>query len=141
MVPGHCFCDPPRHTGNAGFMVGVLLTGLKRYHEATGDPRVAEAIVHATDYSIDSFWVPRKRSFRYTSCPHSAVGRGADMRLLKALATAYAFSGKERFRKVLLAGVRSAVNERMPGTGRGAGKGISSPMRGAPQVLLGLPRR
>ena len=25
MVPGHCLCEPPRHTGNAGFMVGILL--------------------------------------------------------------------------------------------------------------------
>ena len=36
---GHCMCEhPPRHMGNAGFMVGILLVGLKFYHQATGDP-------------------------------------------------------------------------------------------------------
>ena len=42
MVPGHCYCEPA-HYGNAGFMVGVLLTGLKWHHLETGDPRVDPA--------------------------------------------------------------------------------------------------
>ena len=39
LVPGHC-SDMPRHHGNAGFMVGVLMSGLKYYAEATDDQRV-----------------------------------------------------------------------------------------------------
>ena len=31
----------PRPLGEAGFMVGVLLSALRRYHDLTGDPRVA----------------------------------------------------------------------------------------------------
>ena len=138
MVPGHCYCDPPRHKGNAGFMVGILTVGLKRYHEATGDRRVARAIVAAAGYCIDSMWVPEKSAFRYTACPHSSVGGGADMRILKGVAAAYRFSGEERFREILLAGVESALAGRRPWAHRGVGKSICSPMRGAPQVLVEL---
>ena len=140
MVPGHCHCNPPRHTGNAGFMVGILMVGLKRYHEATGERRVADAIVRAADYCIDAMWVPEKSAFRYTSCPHSSVGGGADMRILKGVAAAYRFSGKERFREILSAGVRSAMARGVPRASRGVGKSICSPMRGAPQVLVDLPK-
>jgi len=139
MVPGHCHCLPPRHTGNAGFMVGILMVGLKRYSEATGERRVREAIVRAADYCIDAMWVPERSAFRYTSCPLSSVGGGADMRILKGIATALRFSGKERFREVLAAGAQSAMAGRLPKAHRGVGKSICSPMRGAPQVLVDLP--
>ena len=138
MVPGHCFCIPPRHTGNAAFMVGVLMAGLKYYYEATGEKRVADAIVAAADYVIDSTWVPEKGVFRYTSCPHSS-GSSAPMAVLKGIATAYGFSRKKRFREVLMAGAQKALGDRRPGTGRGSGKSISMPMRSAPQVLVDLP--
>ena len=140
MVPGHCTCHPPRHTGNAGFMVGILMVGLKRYYEATGEKRVAEAIVRAADYVIDAMWVPETNSFHYTSCPESSIGGGADPRILKGVATAYRFSGKERFKQVLLAGIQTAMG-RPPGGGRGGGKGIGSPMRGAAQILVDLPEK
>ena len=141
MVPGHCYCTPPRHMGNAGFMVGILMVGLKRYHEATGDRRVARAIVRAADYCIDTMWVPDKRAFRYTCCPHSSVGGGADMRILKGVAAAFRFSGKQHFQDVLLAGVESAIERGHPRAHRGVGKSICSPMRGAPQVLVELEER
>ncbi len=139
MVPGHCHCNPPRHTGNAGFMVGILMVGLKRYYEATGEKRVANAIVHAAGYCIDAMWVPEKSAFHYTSCPESSIGGGADMRILKGVATAYRFSRKKRFKEILLAGVQTAMAGRLPRPHRGVGKSICSPMRGAPQVLVDLP--
>ncbi len=138
MVPGHCHCLPPRHMGNAGFMVGMLMVGLKRYHEATGDQRIPDAIVRAASYCIDRLWVAEKRSFRYTCCPESSVGGGADMRILKGIAYAYGFSRQARFRTVLEAGIDTALG-RLPQAHRGVGKSIGSPMRGAPQVLLNLP--
>lgn len=138
MVPGHCYCHPPRHMGNAGFMVGILMVGLKRYHEATGEKRVADAIVNAADYCINSMWVNKTKSFHYTSCPESSIGAGADMRILKGVAYAYGFSKKKHFKDILTAGIKTALG-RPPKAHRGIGKGISSPMRGAPQVLVNLP--
>jgi hypothetical protein len=138
MVPGHCYCHPPRHMGNAGFMVGILMVGLKRYHEATGEKRVADAIVQAADYCINSMWVTKTKSFHYTSCPESSIGAGADMRILKGIAYAYGFSKKKRFKDILTAGIQTALG-RPPKAHRGVGKSISSPMRGATQVLVNLP--
>jgi len=138
MVPGHCHCHPPRHMGNAGFMVGMLMVGLKRYHEVVSDKRVADAIVNAADYCIDSMWVRKARSFHYTSCPESRINAGADMRILKGVAYAYGFSKKKRFKDILTAGIKTALGQ-PPEAHRGVGKGICSPMRGAPQVLTYLP--
>lgn len=70
LVPGHCF-DLPRHRGEAGFMVGVLLAGLKSYHEATGDPQAAEVLVKATRWLVRETYDPATNQFRYTSCPNS----------------------------------------------------------------------
>ena len=138
MVPGHCHCDPPRHTGNAGFMVSILMVGLKRYHEVTEDQRVADAIVAAADYCIDRMWVPAGSAFHYTCCPESRVSASADMRILKGVAAAYGFTGEDRFKNVLLAGIETAIGN-PPRASRGIGKGICSPMRGAPQVIAALP--
>jgi hypothetical protein len=46
MVPGHCECEP-RHRGNAGFMVAVLLSGLKYYHDVTRDERFRRVLTEA----------------------------------------------------------------------------------------------
>jgi hypothetical protein len=135
MVPGHCYCDPPRHTGNAGFMVGVLMVGLKRFHEATGNRHVEQAIVRAADYCIDRMWVADARAFHYTCCPDSRVGAGADVRILKGVAAAYAFTGEQRFAKILEEGIETAIGGTLPKVRRGVGKGICSPMRGVLQVI------
>lgn len=72
MVPGHCY-DLPRHRGEAGFMVGVLLAGMKYYHEATGDPRAAQVLVDAARWLVRETYDPAKNQFRYTCCPNSSM--------------------------------------------------------------------
>jgi len=72
LVPGHCFCLP-RHRGNAGFMVGVLLSGLKYYHQASGDPRAADAVVRGARYLVSEIYDTEAHQFRYTSCPNSPL--------------------------------------------------------------------
>jgi hypothetical protein len=71
LVPGHCF-DLPRHRGEAGFMVGVLLAGMKYYHEATGDPQAADVLVKASRWLVRETYDPASNQFRYTSCPNSS---------------------------------------------------------------------
>ena len=70
----HCGCPPPRERGEAGFMVGVLLSGLRRYHELTGDERVAAAIVGGARWLIEQTYDRGSRQFRYTSCPVRGSG-------------------------------------------------------------------
>jgi hypothetical protein len=75
LVPGHCFCLP-RHRGEAGFMVGVLLSGLKYYHQATADQRAADAIVGGARYLARETYDSATHQFRYTTCPNSSKPSG-----------------------------------------------------------------
>ncbi len=137
-VSWHCQCDPPRHMGNVAFLVSILIVGLKRYHEATGERRVANSIVRAADYLVNTMWVAKEKAFRRTSCPESGIG--FDIRLLKGIAIAYAVCGAERFKKVLLADIRNDAGGGTPQASRGFGKGISGRMRSFPAVLAYLPK-
>ncbi|MFQ5808705.1 MAG: hypothetical protein ACE5JM_03710, partial [Armatimonadota bacterium] len=62
MVPGHCHCLP-RHRGNAGFMLGVLFSSMRRYHWITGDERVPESLVRGCRYVIDTMWEEEEKRF------------------------------------------------------------------------------
>jgi hypothetical protein len=65
----HCWCQPPRCRGEAGFMVGVLLSSLRRYHELTHDDRVADAIVNGAKWLVENTFLPEAGLFKYTNCP------------------------------------------------------------------------
>ncbi|HMO26657.1 MAG TPA: hypothetical protein PKB10_10335, partial [Tepidisphaeraceae bacterium] len=52
LLEAHCGCGYPRCRGEAGFMVGVLLASLKRYHALTADPAAAEAIAGGARWLI-----------------------------------------------------------------------------------------
>jgi len=140
MVPGHCFCPPPRHTGNAGFMVGVLLAGLKRYHQATGDPRVADCIVRGADYLVNSTWVKEEKIFRYTSCPKSHATPGLGLQVAEGLSYAQRLSGKKRLRDVFLESLRRCLAVPMSRGGTGFGKGYSMYLRSGPAALWEVAR-
>ena len=135
LIPGHCSCDPPRHMGNAGFMVGVLLNGLRLYHRETGDKRVAEAIVRGAEFLIGELWFEDKGRFRYTSCPHSAFGTGDIGLLLSGISYAWRISGKPLFEPVLLRGTRLMMETLDP-----SGRQLSSNLRAAPYLLHDIER-
>lgn len=130
LVPAHCRCDPPRHTGNASFAVGILLVGLKSYHQATGDPRVAESIVRAADFLIDSTWVEEARGFRSTSCPRTKVSSDNFQNGLAGICYAWRISRKPRFEHVLRHATPKAIEAL-----HSHGRSLSSQMRAAPEVL------
>jgi hypothetical protein len=92
MVPGHCY-DLPRHRGEAGFMVGVLLAGMKYYHEATGDPRAADVLVKAARWLVRETYDPATNQFRYTSCPNSAKPSSTPCMACEGFAYAARLSG------------------------------------------------
>ena len=131
MVPGHCRCTP-RHRGNAGFMVAVLLSGLKYYHDVTGDPRVKECIIRGAHYLLDECWSGQTQGFRYTSCPKTTYGRGANPLMIEGIARAYRWTKDKRFLPVVKEGMAIAAK------GSGYGKGFSFFYRCAPRVLADL---
>jgi len=82
---GHCNCEK-KHFGEAGFMLGVLMTGLKMYYDATRDPQAAEAITGIAKFIIDTMWEPDVMGFHYTSCPESGAGPASIAIMLEGLA-------------------------------------------------------
>ena len=129
MVPGHCMCEP-RHYGNAGFMVGVLLTGLRWYHMETGDPRVLESMHKASRFLIDDMWVDEVKGFRYTTCPESGKGAWSNFLLFDGMTYAYKLTGDEQIAKILRAGTDSAIASMS-----GMGKSFSMYIRVAPHFI------
>ena len=73
MAPGHCDCVTVKHTGMAGFITAVLINGLSRYHQLSGDERLPEAIDRAVTFLDLDTWHDQWSGWRYTSCPATAL--------------------------------------------------------------------
>jgi len=134
LVPGHCLCEPA-HYGNAGFMVGVLLTGLKWYHLETGDPRVANSIIMGANFLVDDMWVEEVGGFRYTSCPVSSKGVFSNFLVFDGIGYAYRLTQKAgrpdaKLAHVLRKGTDPAIQNM-----RGMGKSFSQFIRVAPHFI------
>ena len=131
MVPGHCQCEP-RHRGNAGFMIAVLLSGLKYYHDVTGDERVKEAIIRGAYNLLDETYSDEAHGFRYTSCPNGRFRPGSSPLMAEGIARAYLWTRDDRFRRVL--------TEALPISAGGSpyGKSFSMYYRMAPRVLADM---
>jgi hypothetical protein len=131
LAPGHCRCEP-RHQGNAGFMIAILLSGLKYHHDITGEPEVKESIIRGAHYLLEETYSDQERGFRYTSCPATSYGRWALPLMVEGVARAYVWTKDDRFRRVLV--------ESLPHGAHGAayGKSFSMFYRCGPQVLHDL---
>jgi hypothetical protein len=135
MVPDHCNHVPPRHMGNAGFMVGVLLAALKRFHEETGDAAVARAIVAAGGYLRRSMWEPEARAFRYTSCPQVKTDPELNTQLLEGIAYGWRLSGDADLREVLLSGLAACLSSTIGSGEPPIGKDVSMRLRSMPFIM------
>ena len=131
---GHCTCEhPPRHMGNAGFMVGILLVGMKFYHQATGDPRVAESIIRGAGWLVDALW--KGNGFQYTTCPNSGL-KSEDMgQMITGLCYAWRISGDERIRDVLAPATKLLFDDLDR-----SGRLLSAQGRVSPNILYELAR-
>ena len=68
LTASHCQCPVPLHYGEAGFMIGILMAGLRRYYAIDDDARVAEAIVGGARWLVENTYDPKVGLFRYTNC-------------------------------------------------------------------------
>ena len=142
---GHCGCEPPRERGEAGFMVGVLLSGLRRYHELTGDNRVAEAILGGVRWLIRRTYDAGSGHFRYTPCLHRGGGPQAvfTRQVVEGIAYAHALNGDGELREIVERGLRDLgdLPEASPDSGHsGFGKDWASQTRYVPSLLAYLTR-
>ena len=130
MVPGHCHCTP-RHHGNAGFMVAVLLNGLKLYHQATEDERIPEVMRRAARWMIDDMWAEEKAGFRYTSCPKSSAGPWCNFMFFDGALYAARLTGDD----VIPQYARKGMEAAMEGGVSGFGKSLSMSTRVLPHLI------
>ena len=132
---GHCNCPQP-HYGGVGFMMGVLLSGLKHYHELTGDAAVADCIVAASRGIFADMWDPAVLGFHYTSCPNTSSGPFANMLISEGYAYACRLSDDAEMKKHLVQMLVGAAQTGTPTTS----KPFAMYTRAAPHTLAELTR-
>ena len=139
----HCGCGYPRCSGEAGFMICVLVSGLKRYHHLTGDPAVAEAIIGGARWLINETFDHDSGYFRYTSCPNRSLGGTFQCTqwALEALAAAWELSGDPEIGAYLKRGLPVIGQYPARLSHLGVGKAMSQQMRYVPTILASLAKR
>lgn len=143
LTESHCGCGYPRCRGEAGFMVGVLLSGLKRYYNLTHSADVAQAIVGGARWLIKHTFDHDAGHFRYTSCKNRTLGGSFQQTqwVLEGLADAYEISGDAEIRSFVSRGLKSIGRFPEGITHLGMGKAMSQQMRYVPTVLAALQKR
>ena len=131
MVPGHCYCIP-RCRGNANFMVAVALSGMKYYHDVTGDPRVKKSIIDGALFLAESCYSEQHGYFRYTPCLKMRYTFGVSPLMTEGIARAYLWTKDARLRHALQTMIDHPRKE-------GAyGKPFSMYYRNAPRVMADI---
>jgi hypothetical protein len=80
----HCRCYP-FHTGNTGFMIGVLLQGFMKYHLLTGSKEVEDGLLRGCRFLIRDMYDEESNHFHYTSCPDSKMVKGSTAGIICAM--------------------------------------------------------
>ena len=147
---GHCFSGPPRTRGEASFMVGVCLSALRRYHELTGDQRVATAILDGARWLVEHTYDRQERHFRYTSSPSRGdSGPAHTQQVIEGLAYALSLRPDPELADIVRHGLDTLGTERRateplalgtPGasTARGVGPSLCHETRYVPTMLAYL---
>ena len=147
---GHCFSGPPRTRGEASFMVGVCLSALRRYHELTGDQRVATAILDGARWLVEHTYDRQERHFRYTSSPSRGdSGPAHTQQVIEGLAYALSLRPDPELADIVRHGLDTLGSERRateplalgtPGasTARGVGPSLCHETRYVPTMLAYL---
>ena len=139
----HCGCGYPRCSGEAGFMICVLVSGLKRYHHLTGRADVAEAIIGGARWLIRETFDHASGNFRYTSCENRSLGGNYQCTqwAMEALAAGWELSGDSEIGEMLRRGLAS-IGQYPARIGHlGMGKAMSQQMRYVPTILASLAKR
>ena len=74
LTESHCGCGFPRCSGEAGFMLNLLLSGLYRYYLIAKNKKIKNAIIDGVNWLIDNTFDPISNHFRYTSCLNRTLG-------------------------------------------------------------------
>ena len=138
---GHCGCPIPRHRGEASFMVGIMMNGLRRVHQLTGDRRLEDAITGAARWLLAHTWDSAEGLFRYTPCPNlgtHGTSAGNTLQVIEGLGYAYRLTGDAAIGETILAALPHLAQPRLattPDEVSAIGNRLCSETRSMPSFL------
>ena len=112
-------------------MIGIILDGLRLYHQATGNQSVADSIIRGAQYLIDDMWLEEEGDFLGTSCSLSGAGTREIAQYLGGISYAWRISGSSQMESVLDRGVQRMIDELDP-----VGRLMSANLRAIPKILF-----
>ncbi|MDH7570394.1 MAG: glycoside hydrolase family 127 protein, partial [Armatimonadota bacterium] len=119
--------DTPGAVGNNLFLIGVLLAGLKAYHQETGDPAVWKSL------EAGASWVLKSWDEAAAGWPYSATAEGKPLYkpstslntlIIEPLAYVGTRNGDERILRVAEAGLRAVTGGNADSFGKSIGQAM-----------------
>ena len=134
-----CDCpDKAEHRGGKPFATGVLMHGLIRLYEATGDPEVKDVIVKIVDWLLDTAWNPRVNGWRYkTGCPKYANGGSYSILTVEGITYASILTGNPKYAQFVADTIGKSLRKNT-GTGYGCGKSFTQLTRQTSHALYNI---
>ncbi len=135
LYPGHCYCTTRQHVGMAGFITAILVNGLSRYGQLSGDERIPPAVRRAVTFLNADTWIEQRRGWRYTSCPASAFAGQYGVTVM-ALVNAVRLAGDPEHLRILRQAweAKFAALRDAPPPGPGQGKTYTGTIYGCPET-------
>jgi hypothetical protein len=124
--------------GNNLFLIGVLLAGLKDYHEATGDPAAAKSLISGARWVLKS-WDEEANGWPYSASTsgepyYDNISPGLNMLIIESLAYAGKLTGDEEFLDVTEKAFAAVARSRPPSFG----KSVAQQMFFATDIMASL---
>jgi PcRGLX-like N-terminal RIFT barrel domain/PcRGLX-like protein C-terminal alpha/alpha toroid domain len=132
---GHCNCEKAKHVGMAGFITSVLINGLSRYAELSGDERIPDAVNRAVTFLDNDTWREEWQDWRYTSCPASSRMNQFGVTMM-AHVNAVRLAGNPEHRRVLQVAWDAKFKRLLEAPSSvGQGKTYTATMLGCPETI------
>ena len=121
--------------GNNLFLIGVLLAGLKDYHEETGDPAVAKALIAGANWVLKS-WDENAEGWPYSATTdgkplYTRVGPGLNSLIAEPIAYVGKLTGEKRFMDTAETAFAAVARSSAPSFG----KSVAQKMHFAPGIM------
>ncbi len=131
----------PGAVGNVAFLIGILMSGMQDYHQATGDPRVLTSMEAGCRWLRDVMWVPGRWAFHYTSSPAylnnpEKAGSGTTMLIIAPMAYVAERTGDAELMDIVAQAFAGVLRD----GGSGWGKSFAQELHFASDVLAALDR-
>ena len=134
-----CDCpDKAEHRGGKPFATGVLMHGLIRYYEATGDPEVKDVLLKIVDWLMNTAWNPNVNGWRYkTGCPKYANGGSYSILTVEGITYASVLTGDPKYAQFVADTIGKSLRRRT-GSGPGCGKTFTQLTRQTSHALYNI---